>query len=264
MPESSIEPTNLVAAGGIAATMLSRHETVKPATEITPIGLLADEHGNVMNLDRFAITTDGSDPGPGLAVIGVVGASMNSGKTSMAAALIRGLVSAGLDVAGVKVTGTGSGGDLWLYRDSGARLTLDFTDAGLASTYGVEPADLLARSRRLLREAATSASVAVVEVADGLFQPETAALMADPDFRGLFDGFMFAAPDPLSALAGVDVLGRLGITPLAVGGMVTRAPLSKAEAQRALGTEVLGLKTLADPATAIDLLAALTGALVRA
>ena len=60
---------------------------------------------------------------------------MNSGKTTTAAHLIKGLVQAGLKVGAAKLTGTGAVGDIWLMQDAGANLVLDFTDTGFPSTY---------------------------------------------------------------------------------------------------------------------------------
>ena len=66
--------------------------------------------------------------------IAVVGTSMNSGKTTVVASMVRGLRAAGLNAMACKITGTGAGGDAWLMKDSGAELVLDFTDAGAVST----------------------------------------------------------------------------------------------------------------------------------
>ena len=59
-----------------------------PPTRIKPLGLLIDCEGEIINIARYALP---SRPAPeGLIVIGVVGASMNAGKTTAAASLAHG------------------------------------------------------------------------------------------------------------------------------------------------------------------------------
>lgn len=122
-------PCELVAGGGVAARVLSRHREVREATRITPVGLLVDRGGQILNLRRWAIQERGRVGNP--LVIAVVGTSMNAGKTTAASKLIRGLVRSGLRVGAAKVTGTGSGGDVWSMLDAGACEVVDFTDRAM-------------------------------------------------------------------------------------------------------------------------------------
>ena len=84
-----------------------------------------------------------------------------------------------------KITGTGSGGDTWLLKDAGAHPVLDFTDAGLASTY-LEPAWEIQRVFTTLVGHLTLATVdaIVLEIADGVLQAESAALLKSCVVRG--------------------------------------------------------------------------------
>ncbi|TIM04375.1 MAG: molybdopterin-guanine dinucleotide biosynthesis protein B, partial [Mesorhizobium sp.] len=93
---------------------------------------------------------------------------MNAGKTLTATSLVRGFKRAGLKVAALKITGTGSGGDTWIVRDAGADIVLDFTDAGFATTY-LAPVEMIEKGAfRLLNHAAENGcDVAVIEIADG-------------------------------------------------------------------------------------------------
>ncbi|WP_324262330.1 hypothetical protein U4960_04205 [Altererythrobacter sp. H2] len=131
----SLEPCHLVAGGGVAALAVNRHAAVKAPTDIEVIGVLVGENGRALNLRDFATVQPASDRPP--LVIAVVGSSMNAGKTTTVAGLVHGLTRAGFRVGAAKLTGTGSGGDLWTMRDAGAELAVDFTDAGHASTFGV-------------------------------------------------------------------------------------------------------------------------------
>ncbi|MDP4360731.1 DUF1611 domain-containing protein, partial [Escherichia coli] len=85
-----------------------------------------------------------------LPVVLSLGTSMNAGKTLTSTSLVRGFKRAGLQVAALKITGTGAGGDMWIVRDAGADVALDFTDAGFASTYLAPIDDILAGAFRLI------------------------------------------------------------------------------------------------------------------
>jgi len=131
---TDLGPCQLAAGGGVAARVVASHVKMRKATQLRPLGLLADANGRPLNLQHYSLPcVEGRPRRP--VTIAVVGTSMNSGKTTTAAHLVRGLRAAGLAVSAAKVTGTGAGGDPWLMRDAGAAQVLDFTDAGHASTY---------------------------------------------------------------------------------------------------------------------------------
>jgi hypothetical protein len=227
----------LLAGGGVAGVVRHRHGRMRAATGLRVLGVLGDADGNPVNIASYALALPEPKPfdRPALPVMLVVGSSMNAGKTTACASLIHGLARNGLQVGAVKVTGTGSFGDVQSYADAGAAEVLDFTDAGLASTYRVEPALLERTARRLIAELeARGCDVAVVEVADGLFQQETAALMASRTLRDALGQVVFAAADAMGAVAGVQRLQSLGWTVSAFTGLVTASPLAASEAEAVL------------------------------
>jgi hypothetical protein len=251
---AGLGPCQLVASGGVAAQVQSRHVAIAAATDITPLGLLADAHGERLNLSRRALPKrpyGGARP----VTIASVGTSMNAGKTTSAAHLIRGLERGGLKVGAAKITGTGSGNDRWLMRDAGAHLVLDFTDAGHASTYLLELPALIEVMQRLLSNlAAARVDAIVIEVADGLFQRETELLLRAPAFADAVDAMLFSSSDAMGAAAGVRWLRHCALPLLAVAGTLTKSPLARREAEIATRLPVLTLDELHDPATARSLL----------
>jgi molybdopterin cofactor biosynthesis protein B len=234
----------LVAAGGIAARSLTRHDRMKAATEIMPLGLVGDINEEPINLASRALPA----PAPGSVrpyVVAVVGTSMNAGKTTTAASLINGLTRAGLKVGAAKVTGTGAGCDRWSMVDAGAFRVLDFTDAGFASTYRLSSAQVEHILMHLTGHlAADGADFIVLEVADGLFQDETSQLLASPVFRRTVNGVLFAAGDAMGAAAGASWLRKRGIPVLGISGLLTASPLAMREAGAASGLPVLSQETL--------------------
>ena len=187
-------------------------------------------------------------------VIGVVGTSMNAGKSTTVASLARGLTRAGQHVAAGKITGTGAGGDPGMFRDAGAATVLDFTDFGYASTYRLGHDEVRAVFVSVIHElVATGADAVIVEIADGVYQLETRQLLADPLFTEYVDEVVFSAVDALSAVAGLQALGGQGIPVAAVSGLFTSTPLTVREARGALDVPVLETADLVEPDAATGL-----------
>jgi hypothetical protein len=228
---------DLVAAGGIASCEVTRNEKMIPSTRISPIGLITDADGNRLNLKDFAVNAPA--PTNPIKVVLSLGTSMNAGKTFTSTSMVRGFKGAGYRVAAIKATGTGAGNDLWIVRDAGADVVLDFTDGGLASTYLIPLEDIVASTRRLIYSAAQQGcEVAVVEVADGLQHLETADVIQAEELWADCVGVIFAAYDSMGAKCGVDMLKAAGHNVLAISGRLTQSPLMMRETQRSTGLPV--------------------------
>lgn len=248
---AEIDPAgaDLLAGGGCMGRMVARNERIRSATRLLPMGRLLDAAGMPVNLDRFALpptTRAGEIP-----VIFVLGTAMNSGKTTATAQLTLGLRRAGYRVAALKGTGTGAFGDYNEFADAGAHWVADFTDAGMVTTYR-EPLNRVKQGLDLLlgHAAEQGCQIAVMEIADGLFQLETGALVADPWLRNRMSGMIFACGDAVAAAGGVAELARHGLRPDALTGILSCSPMAAAEAVAATGVPVLRKGDLADPAEA--------------
>ncbi len=254
----TLGPCHLVAGGGVAAKALSWHAQIngKGPTLITPIGLLLRADGEPANLRDYAIEPFEAVMAPHPTTIAVVGTAMDSGKTSSAAFLVRGMVRAGLRAGYAKITGTGAGGDTFLLKDAGADPVLDFTDAGVVSTYLLE---LPALERILVTLVAhlhrSGVDAIVIEIADGILQVETAALIESPVFRSIVSGVFFAAGDAMGAVAGFNWLTQRKFAIAGLGGLMTAAPLQSLEATRATGIRTYTREDLEQPQIARSILA---------
>jgi hypothetical protein len=255
VPET-LGPCHLVAGGGVAAKALSWHSRIaKGPTQITPLGLLADETGKTANLRDHALPSADRLAAPRPTTIAVVGTGMDAGKTQAAAFLVRGLTLAGVRVGFAKVTGTGAGNDTWLLSDAGADPVLDFTDAGLASTYLAPPSEIERVLLTLMAHVSGRGVGAIVlELADGLLQRETSALLKSPAFREVAGGILFAARDSMGAAAGADWLKHQNLPIVGLTGVLTSAPLQCEEASMATGLPVFRRSDLARASTAAKIL----------
>jgi len=243
---AALSPCHLVAGGGIASRALSWHDRIsRGPTQITPLALLGDAKGRVLNLARYAVA---ARPAAGRRprVLAVLGTAMDAGKTQTAAFLTRGLRNRGLRAGYLKITGTGAGGDTWLLDDAGADRVLDFTDAGMASTYRADLPRIEAAMETLLGDMADHAiDLVVMEVADGVFQQETAALLRGERFAQCVDGIILAGRDAMGVATGHAVLAALPVPVIAVSGLLCASPLQRREAEQATGLESFNREELA-------------------
>ena len=245
--------SDLVAGGGIIGKMRYSNQKMNKPTEVIPLGLLTNQQGDVINIADYALPTSSFVP-QDLNIFCIVGTSMNAGKTTAAASLAHGLKKAGHNVAGVKITGTGAYGDYNAFLNAGISIVADFTDAGMATTYRQSIDRIESGFASLMAHAKNQgATVVVVEIADGLFQFETRQLLVDSLVRRHCDGVLFACPDAMSAVGGVQLLKTMGIQPMAVSGMISLSPLACSEAEAVSHVTIVSREELRTPEIAQSL-----------
>jgi hypothetical protein len=235
---------DLLSASGVCGSVLERSEKRQPATSLRVIAQAFDGD-RPLNLRSFGL--DGPPPRvvrePFWAL--VLGSAMDTGKTTACTAMIHAFSQAGMRVGAVKLTGTASARDLGAFRDAGAEPALDFLDCGWESTAGCSTLELERIARALAAELRGAAlDVAVVEVADGITQPETRALLEDLRRRLNDPTVIFTAGESLAAAAGVERLRRMGYGVRAVSGVVTNSPLSAREVEVEAGLPCIRTRDL--------------------
>jgi hypothetical protein len=245
------DAVHLLTSGGLVGSVASAHVSKEAPTELEVLGPLCNADGCVLSTDDVALAPLVTRRAE-LGTIVVLGSAMNAGKTTTTSAIVRGLVRAGLCVGAGKVTGSGSGKDHWAYVDAGASMVSDFLDFGMPSTFGYPP-ERLVNTMFSIRDWAVGqgADAVVLEIADGVLQEETRALASR--LPGFADQVVLAVGDALGAIAGIEVLARLGVSVRLVSGVVTASPLAVREAVAATGLPVLTPGELAGGA-AMDLL----------
>jgi hypothetical protein len=234
-PEIDGSRADLLSASGVCGRALERSDKTLAPTTLRVLGQATVE-GEPLNLRRFALDGAAGRTREPVWVL-VVGSAMDSGKTTACTVAIQSLARSGLRVGAAKLTGTASARDLLSFRDAGAEPVFDFLDCGWPSTAGCsggELAEIAASLLGALRSA--SVDVAVLEIADGLLQPETAALLAELRIRISAPELIFTARESLAGVAGVQRLASLGFGVTAVSGVLTRSPLARREIELATGT----------------------------
>ena len=97
--------------------------------------------------------------------------------------------------------------------------------------------------------------VIVVEIADGLLQPETSNLIVDPWFHNIVGKVVFSAGDAMGAMTGLAELRRRSLDAVAVAGLLTASPLAVRETEGVVDVPVVPLINLCTPEIAERILA---------
>jgi hypothetical protein len=225
---------HLLSVGGVCGQVASKNDLMpEPPTQLRLVGYVLDEHGQKINLRRHAMAAPPLEGERPMTIV-VVGASMNSGKTTTVANAVRGLTHSGYRVAAAKITGTACSKDTWLMKDAGALAIHDFSDCGHPSTYLLPLDELKAIHRTLLAQLSTfKPEVVLFEIADGLMQRETEALLTDREFASQVDHVLFAGADSLSVESGVRMLESWGYHVAASSGLISCSVLGIKECQTA-------------------------------
>jgi hypothetical protein len=239
---------HMLSIGGVCGMVATKNASMPDPTVLEFVGFAINGQGKIVNLrdHRLKPTKEAKKPRRFKSILSV-GASMNSGKTTTACMAIRGLSRAGFRVAAAKLTGTGAVKDLQFMRDAGAEPVLDFTDYGCPSTSRTSLAKLLRLVRTLESHlAAVDPDFVVYEVADGIFQRETALLLSSDDFHSRIDHTLFSAPDALAAESGKRALMRRGFSLVGFSGIVSASDLGRQEVRKATGIPCLSSAELSE------------------
>lgn len=254
IPESPQEEYHILGAGGTVGIVHSTHskfEKMGPTT-LRLIGYVTNPKGQIVNTkDIYSnqmISFSGCRKGPARIILSI-GATMDSGKTTTAAYMVRGLRLAGKKTAFIKLTGTIYTKDRDMVFDMGADMAIDFGDLGFPSTYYATEQELLDLYETLVqRTMAVQPDFIVMEIADGILQRETAMLLKNKAFMQTIDEVIFSCGDSLSALHGLQVLESHQIFPFAICGTLTASPLLVREVQDLVDCPILTLQQLQDGA----------------
>jgi hypothetical protein len=251
LPENIREDFHILGAGGTIGVIKSMHTSLEDIgpTVVKLAGYAIDELGQVINTRYYreqALAFTGHVPRRTKIILSV-GSSMDSGKTTSAGFLARGLKRKGKRVAYMKLTGTVYTKDKDFVYDCGADASIDFSDLGFPSTYLCSEKELLELFETLLSKLAPHhPEYIIIEIADGLFERETCMLLNNKAFMSVVDGVILSCGDSLGAIHGVHMLQSLGIDPLGLSGTFTMSRLLIEEVQANCTVPVFTIENLAN------------------
>lgn len=219
---------HILGAGGVIGWVKSKNYSLKDVepTTVRLIGYCCDNAGEVINTKFYHKERRQFRGETPCKVILSIGSTMDSGKTTTAAFISRGLAKAGHRVAFIKLTGTCYTRDREFVYDCGANFVTDFSDMGYPSTYMCSKEEILDIYQSLLDKLAEERPhYIVMEIADGLMERETMFLLQDEAFMSTIHRVVFSCGDSLSAFHGVQLLREWGIEVSGISGRFTMSPL---------------------------------------
>ena len=245
VPEEYHPTYHILGQGGAVGVLKNMHMKFEKigATTLSLVGYIVDESGSVINTKYLNTNTETTLTVPKVEdqkIILSLGTSMDSGKTTSAAFLSRGLKLANKKVAYIKLTGTVFTKDKSMVRDYGAEISIDFSDFGFPSTYMCSTSELIHLYKKLLYQVQPhNPEYIVVEIADGLLQRETSALIKNKEFMSKVSGAIFSSMDSMSAISGANMLTDLNCNVIGVTGLFTTSPLLVNEVRKQSNFKVL-------------------------
>jgi hypothetical protein len=199
---------NVLNLGGILGKCTSENHYIGPSLKAEVQGTIVSS-GKPVNLKKYAIEwkkhLETIPP-----IILVTGTSMESGKTTVACEIIRGLKQKGYRVVGGKLTGISCLRDINKMIDFGALSSKIFTDAGMPSTTQVE--NVVVASKGVLTELAKkNPDIIVAELGDGLLGGYgVISILKDEEIMKSVKVHIFCATDPVGAYGGKKIFEELG------------------------------------------------------
>ncbi len=229
VPLTMPEKAHVMSRSGIIGVARKKSSKVIFPTEVKCLGYISDNSGKTLNTADFSLINPRSSVKkyPRAKMILVCGSSMNSGKTTAAAACCTALSKSGKSVRASKITGTAGLKDILLMNDSGARRFADFSFLGYPSTYLLGEEELLKIFNSFdLKYANNRENYWVVETADGILQRETSILLRNETVRERIHRLIYCALDPLGVHGGVEILTKeYGLKPNLISGVVSGSPV---------------------------------------
>lgn len=250
IPQYHLEEYHILGQGGVVGEIASFHSKfeLKGPTIVKMVGYVSIEGNEVVAntkyLNGFKRKFNVNVKTPN--VILSIGGAMDSGKTTTAGYLCKGLSRAGLNAAYVKLTGTVYSKDADFVEDCGANYVSDFSNCGFPSTYMENFDDLLDLYQTLLFDASGyNPDYIIVEIADGLLQRETNFLLKSAIMQNV-TGVFYSDSSSTGILSGISLLGSMNIQPLALSGSFTASPLMVAEVLEYSEIPTLNLEALSN------------------
>jgi hypothetical protein len=247
IPKQPSDTLHLHGRGGQAGLIVpgSQHTALYrgPPTRVRVLARLGDKHGKPINTRAYAPPGDATPRAPrpeDPSLVLVVGSDMDSGKTTTARRIIYSLRAMGRPVVAGKAVGVGELAELCTMFDAGANEVFDFSALGEPVTIDLprkRVLELFFRVFHHLRAACGRNGFVILELADGIWYPETRYVLEDEAVRKSVQHVVFACAGVLDAEHGLAKLERWGYAGKirAVSGRVAGSGLLRAHLPEILG-----------------------------
>ena len=220
---------HLLNMGGVAGvcTSANTHEVGEPL-RIRILGGIA-RNGKLLNINQAKLFEPVQTMKNNIPLIIITATSMDSGKTTIAAEVIKTLTRIGMRLAGAKVTGVGAMRDIYKMEDYGVYESVSFVDAGISSTANIDDKTLIGIAKGALEHLANGQPDAIlVEFGDGLLgKYGVMPILQDPEIQKNVRLHIGCARDPVGAIKLAEECAKLGLPIDVMSGPVTDNEVGK-------------------------------------
>jgi hypothetical protein len=220
---------HLLNLGGIAGicTSTNVHEVGEPM-RIRVLGGITRQ-GKLLNINQGSLFHPAPALKSDIPLIIITATSMDSGKTTVAAEVIKTLTRIGMRLAAAKVTGVGAMRDLYKMEDYGVSRSVSFVDAGIPSTANVDDETVVAVAKGALNYLAKDKPDAIiVEFGDGILgNYGVMPILRDRQIQKHVRLHIGCARDPVGAVKLAEECARIGLPIDIMSGPVTDNDVGK-------------------------------------
>ena len=220
---------NLLNFGGVAGICTSANtREVGAPLRIRVLGGIARK-GKLLNIDQAALFRPADKLKTDIPLIMITAGSMDSGKTTVAAEVIKTLTRIGMRLAAAKLTGVGAMRDQYRMEDYGVYESVSFVDAGIPSTANVDP-DLVVKVGKgaLNYLSRKKPDAIIVELGDGILgKYGVVQLLKDKEIQKNARLHITCARDPAGAIKLVEDCAKFGLPVDVISGPITDNEVGK-------------------------------------
>ena len=228
---------HLLNMGGVAGICTSANvQEVGEPLRIRVLGGI-QRNGKLLNIGQAKKYEPVAKMKNDIPLIIITGASMDAGKTTVAAEVIKTLGRIGMKLAGAKVTGVGAMRDLYKMEDYGVYETVSFVDAGITSTAHVDDKTIVETTKGALEYLAKGNPDAImVEFGDGIMgRYGVLPLLKDKEIQRNVRLHIGCAREPVGAVKLAEMCRDIGLPIDVMSGPVTDNEVGKDIIKEALG-----------------------------
>lgn len=210
--------------GGVIGKQIAYNRIIGSPTYCKIIGQVISDDGKPLNIEDYAIISMDKKIKITKPVIGYLGTSMNSGKTTVMSNVINIMKNNNINVAAIKATGVATQRDLYNFIDHGAKVANSFLDCGLLSTCNIS-SDVVAESTKgLINNSGNidGIDIVFVEFGDSIYgKYNVMEILSDADIKSCFSGFVLCCYDIPGSLQLYNNVKDMQLNPIMLSGPVT-------------------------------------------
>lgn len=220
---------HLLNFGGVAGVCTSANiQEVGEPLRIRVLGGIA-KNGKLLNIKQAKLFEPSPKLKSDIPLIIITATSMDTGKTTVAAEIIKTLTRIGMRLAGAKVTGVGARRDQYKMEDYGVYESVSFVDAGITSTANIDDGTMVSIAKGAIDHLSKGNPDAImVEFGDGILgRYGVMPILKDKEIQNNVRLHIGCARDPVGAIKLAEDCAAMGIPIDVISGPVTDNDVGK-------------------------------------